>query len=172
MAGIKAVRNLTAMVAGIKAGLVLAGGAMAALVAGSVLHGGRAKNGCEGRRQDWCRGESGALAPGRRTEPGRYFDDVLNGLAGTLGMPAVELEGRLTDGGDIMEIAAGMDVTLDDMVDSMVMVTERALESEVEEGCLSPEMAERIETDIAEFFAWNLERGGMWPGREHARRHL
>ncbi len=150
MDGMSRVKKTAAIVAASITGVILMGGAAAAMAAGAVCH-----------HRDQCRG----------VESDHYFEDVVSDLAATLKMSGAELESRLADGGNIMDIAAGNGVTLDDMVDSMVKVTEETLESEVREGDLSPEAAERIEEDIAEFFAWNLERGGGWLRREHAWKH-
>jgi len=114
---------------------------------------------------------SRAPATSEEDEFDRYCSEVMDDLAGALGLSAPELEGELAGGKKIMDIANGKGVSLEVMVDSVTSSTGRILEREVAQGDLSPETAEAIEGEVADYATWFLQNSNMLLLRERAWRH-
>jgi len=161
-------------------GVILIGSASAALAVGAVFHlkdergfmrgkSGYGDEGCEGR--GGCDENSGATPASTGRESDGYFDEVVDGLAFTLGLSAAELEDELAGGKKIMDIAGERGVSLDALVDSVNRVAGEIIDQELADGDLSLEMADYIKAEVADYAAWSLEHGGAWLQREHAWRH-
>ena len=156
------------------AGVIRLGGATVAAAAALWHHHWEREWGRWEERCDECDAYSGAShapAADEEEEFDRYRNEVLDDLAGTLGLSTTGLEGELARGMKLMDIANGKGVSLEVMVDSVTSTAHRILEREVEEGDLSPETAEAIEKEVADYASWYLQNGNMWLLQEHARRH-
>lgn len=169
-------------------GVMMIGGACAALAVGAVFHhweergrfGGKwsfgddendRSRGCNG-----CTGATGDSSQRYRQEPGqyesdRYYEEALGGLAGTLGMSPADLESQLAGGRNIMDIAGEKGVSLERMVESVTRVAGDIIDREVAQGDLSPAQASTIKENVASDAPWILEHGAAWLQLELARQH-
>ena len=171
------------IVASAVVGVMVIGGACAALAVGVVFHhweergraGGKwSFGGDENDRSRGCDGRTGATGDGYKQpqrEIDQYFEEALSGLAGTLGISPAELESELANGRNIMDIAGEKGVSLDRMVESVTRVAGEIIDREVAQGDLSPAQASTIKENVASDAPWILEHGAVWLQLELARQH-
>lgn len=176
-------KKIAIIVAATVAGVIMIGGACAALAVGAVFHhrqergqarGTRTFGGNESDRCGRCDGRTGTTGDGYKRpqrEIDQYFEEALGGLAGTLGMSPAELESELANGRNIMDIAGEKGVSLDRMVESVTRVAGEIIDREVAQGDLSPAQASTIKENVASDAPWILEHGAVWLQLELARQH-
>jgi hypothetical protein len=182
--GISKGGKIAIIVASSVVGVMMIGGACAALAVGAVYHlreehgrawgkwtsGGDECDRYKGR--DGFTGVSGGVSPQPyRNELGQYCEEALGDLAGTLGLSAADLKGELAGGRNIMDIAGEKGVSLDRMVESVTRVAGEIIDREVAQGDLSPALASAIKDDVASDAPWILEHGAAWLQLEYTRQH-
>jgi hypothetical protein len=182
--GISKGGKIAIIVASSVVGVMMIGGACAALAVGAVYHlreeHGKSKGrwspgGDERDRYKGCDGLTGAtggVSPQpHRHELDQYCEEALGGIAGTLGLSAADLKGELAGGRNIMDIAGEKGVSLDRMAESVTRVAGEIIDREVAQGDLSPALASAIKDDVAEDAPWILEHGAVWLQLEYTRQH-
>jgi hypothetical protein len=99
-------------------------------------------------------------------EPGLMHDYMVHAWADVLGLEASELQARLDGGERMVDIAADLGYTFDEIRILMLEAKTAALEQAVEDGIITPEQAEQMRLRMERMF----ERGmgsGPFQGKGH-----
>lgn len=111
--------------------------------------------------------------PERRGMGGRFgerMSETLDAAASTLGMTAEQLRTALRDGKTLADVAEGENVSVDDLVESMVAVAEKELDTAVEDGKITQERAEEMKSSLTQRITDRVNGVRGERGHGHGRR--